>query len=187
MNYLKKVFKFQETFLMAIGPDVKHVETLETRQLRIKLLFEELMELAEASDCKGTFHSLCTQVFREYCTGGLEGIKGHKCPPDGDNVDRVEELDALCDLQYVLTGKIISSGLHEVFDEAFKRVHKNNMEKAHVSIVHVKNTISHKKLNPENCKIITIDNETYLLHNESGKLVKPHDHKKVDLSDLLED
>jgi predicted HAD superfamily Cof-like phosphohydrolase len=176
MNYLKKVFEFQETFLMAIGPDINHVESLETRQLRIKLLFEELHELAEASDVRHTFQKLCHETLSNDA----------KDWADGDNVDRVEELDALCDLQYVLTGKIVSSGLWPVFDEAFKRVHKNNMEKAHVSIRHMEDTAIHKNLMISKCKMIKISDDVYLLHNESGKLVKPHDHKKVDLSDLLE-
>jgi hypothetical protein len=43
-----------------------------------------------------------------------------------------------------------------------------------------------KKIDIAKCKMIKINDDVYLLHNESGKLVKPHDHEKVDLSDLLE-
>lgn len=177
MNYLKKVMKFQETFLMAIGPDVSHVESRTNRQLRIRLLFEELEELAEASDVMETFTDLCDGV-----SSNEENLRKE----DGDDVDRVEELDALCDLQYVLTGKIISSGLYDVFDEAFKRVHKNNMKKAHVSLDHALDTVKAKKLDKDKTSIIEVDEEIYLLQSESGKLVKPHDHEKVDLTDLLE-
>lgn len=40
-----------------------------------------------------------------------------------------EILDALVDMQYVLTGTIIAQGMSDVFNEAFMRVHRANMAK----------------------------------------------------------
>jgi predicted HAD superfamily Cof-like phosphohydrolase len=43
--------------------------------------------------------------------------------------DKVEVLDALCDLRYVLEGTILECGMQDVFDEAFEEVHQSNMSK----------------------------------------------------------
>lgn len=44
--------------------------------------------------------------------------------------NEVEILDALMDLQYVLTGAILACGMQGVVNEAFTRVHRSNMSKA---------------------------------------------------------
>lgn len=41
----------------------------------------------------------------------------------------LEVLDALVDLQYVLSGTVVAFGFHGLFDEAFKEVHASNMSK----------------------------------------------------------
>lgn len=69
--------------------------------------------------------------------------------------DIVEVLDALVDMQYVLNGTILSHGLQHVFDEAYNRVHENNMTKRPFK----KNTL--------------------------GKVIKPKGFKPVNLSDLV--
>lgn len=43
--------------------------------------------------------------------------------------DKVETLDALIDLQYVLDGAFLSLGFHDVKDAAFAEVHASNMSK----------------------------------------------------------
>lgn len=40
-----------------------------------------------------------------------------------------EVLDALVDLQYVLSGTIIEFGLQHIFEDAFREVHSSNMTK----------------------------------------------------------
>ena len=50
-----------------------------------------------------------------------------------DAIDRGElhqQLDALCDLLYVVYGTAIAMGMGDVIDEAFRRVHESNMAKA---------------------------------------------------------
>lgn len=170
MNYIEKVREFHQTFEHPIGSLDKE-EPLKIRQLRIKLLFEELQELAEASDCMETFENLCKNQFV-----GLDD----KMVQDGDNVDRVEELDALCDIQYVLSGKILTSGLHEVFDKNFDLVHQNNMRKAHLNALHILETVRAKGWKEGEYSIIQRDGR-FLLLDKDGKLTKPHDHKKVKL------
>ena len=109
------VAEFHRTFNHPIAQKLGE-ETLETRQLRIKLLFEELQELAEATGCESTFGNHCQDI-------PIFGM-------DHNNVNHVEELDALCDLQVVLDGKLLTSGHWKHFDVAFTEVHRSNMSKA---------------------------------------------------------
>lgn len=176
---LQQVAEFHSTFEhpIAEGPYAK--ESLKIRQLRIKLLFEELAELAEASDCKGTMEKLCLQYAQ---TISLQ--------TDGDNVDKTEELDALCDIQYVLNGKILTSGLHSIFDNAFDTVHHNNMAKVHRDKAHAEETIRVLKSRPQHGPVeysIAERNGAVILLNDHGKVLKPHDHTKVklDIQELL--
>lgn len=46
------------------------------------------------------------------------------------NNDMVEIADALCDLQYVLSGAVLEFGLAEKFSELFEEVQRSNMSKA---------------------------------------------------------
>ena len=74
---------------------------------------------------------------------------------DGNKVDI---LDALVDQMYVLLGTINFHGMQDIFNEAFDRVHKNNMTKF------------------PNGKV---------LRNPDGKILKPEGFKAVDLKDLI--
>lgn len=121
---LDMVAEFHRTFGHPIANEVGD-ETLEIRQLRIKLLFEELEELAEATDCHETFHKLCGDEVES----NLQHLEIGGDLKDGDNVDHVAELDALCDLQVVLDGKFLTSGHWKVKNEAFAEVHRSNMSK----------------------------------------------------------
>lgn len=164
---LEQVKQFHEVFDHRIG-NINELEPLAVRQLRIKLLFEELQELAEASDCMETFDNLCDEVTYET-----------KYPSkDGDNVNQIEELDALCDLQYVLNGKIITAGMHDIFDKNFDLVHQNNMAKAHTDS---KEALTTAMVTPGNTKVVQ-HGDYHVVTNLHGKVIKPHNHVKVQLS-----
>lgn len=60
-----------------------------------------------------------------------------------DNNDLVEVADALCDLQYVLSGAILEFGLAEKFEGLFSEVHRSNMSKACVSMEEAEATVAH--------------------------------------------
>ena len=175
----EKVKEFHELFEHPIGTDPNCVEPLKIRQLRIKLLFEELQELAVASDVQGTFGELCTKALNEEFDENETGYQ------DGDVVDKVEELDAITDIQYVLDGKKLTSGLHTITEEAFNLVHANNMKKAHTSLEHMLETIHTNKWSTFDYSKKENPDGTVLLFNADGKLTKPHDHKKVDLTFLF--
>ena len=46
-----------------------------------------------------------------------------------ENNDKIETLDALIDLQYVLDGAFLSFGMQDVKEAAFNEVHRSNMSK----------------------------------------------------------
>ena len=62
-----------------------------------------------------------------------------------DDNNLVEVADALCDLQYVLSGAILEFGLGEKFKELFDEVHRSNMSKACKTIEEANATIAHYK------------------------------------------
>jgi predicted HAD superfamily Cof-like phosphohydrolase len=179
---LEMVKEFHELFEHPVGKDFTHVEPLKIRQLRIKLLFEELEELAVAGDVRETFFNLCNDHMNENRQRG--GDNGDCDHIDGDNVDKKEELDAITDLQYVLDGKKLTSGLHALTKEAFELIHENNMKKAHIDQEHAVATIKHINLDKGVWETVA-KNGKVLLYNPDGKLTKPWDHDKVDLSKLL--
>ncbi len=167
---LEQVKEFHEMFNHLIG-NLNDLEPIDIRQLRVKLLFEELLELSVASDCKKTMYDLCNN------------INISKEDVDGDNVDKIEELDALCDIQYVLNGKILTSGLYSCFDNNFDIVHENNMTKLHNSVEHAEETIRSYNKNSDSLSYKHVKDKVIVL-NDSGKVIKPFDHKKVKLNIL---
>jgi predicted HAD superfamily Cof-like phosphohydrolase len=60
-----------------------------------------------------------------------------------DDNDMVEIADALCDLQYVLSGAVLEFGLGEKFKALFDEVHRSNMSKACKTIDEANQTIAH--------------------------------------------
>lgn len=83
--------------------------------------------------------------------------------------NKVEILDSLVDQMYVLCGTIVSHGMQHIFQEAFNRVHENNMSKL----------VDGKPL------INEIGTEHYDPSKPIGKVLKPKAYKPVDLTDLI--
>lgn len=176
-KYIEQVREFHETFEHPIGADSSHNEPLKIRQLRIKLLFEELTELAEAGDVKKTMATLCEQFLYK-----LSQEMDYSVLIDGDNVNKLEELDALADIQYVLSGKILTSGLHSIFDAAFDLVHQNNMSKGHDTKEEAMKTAEALQDGKDNWCTIIERNGKHIVYNRDKKVIKPWNHKKVELS-----
>lgn len=80
-----------------------------------------------------------------------------------DAGDQEEILDALVDMQYVLSGTINACGMREIFNEAFLRVHMANMNKVLAPSRHAS-----KRDSPHD-------------------VIKPEGWRKPDFSDLVKD
>jgi len=73
--------------------------------------------------------------------------------------DKVELIDSLADQLYVLFGTINAHGMQNIIEEAFNRVHANNMTK--------------------------IGPDGKVIRNAAGKILKGPNFVPVDLSDLV--
>ena len=60
-----------------------------------------------------------------------------------DNNDLVEVIDALADLQYVLSGAVLEFGLGEKFADVFAEVQRSNMSKACSSLQEAEATVEY--------------------------------------------
>lgn len=173
-KYIETVREFHEVFNHPIN-EVNQEIPLNVRQLRVKLIFEELQELSVASDVTETFLSLCQEVINK-----KENII------DGDNVNKVEELDALCDLQYVLSGGIISLGHSQNFDKAFENVHDSNMSKMCSNMKEALDTIqfyvSEKGETESNMQIKPKGTKYIVSRVSDNKILKNVYYKKTNLN-----
>ena len=120
MNREEKVAVFNKIMGQPVGIDPKSVP-LKLRQLAIRLIFEELRELAEASGVKQTFVLLCNPVSEKGFTAS---------EVDGDVKDQVLQLDGLADVQYTLSWAVNVLGYPEVFQAAFEEACRSNDSKA---------------------------------------------------------
>lgn len=91
-------------------------------------------------------YNLMSEENREYFVACLQ-----------DN--KVEILDALIDMAYILFGTVASHGMTEEFIEGFELVHQNNMTK--------------------------VQEDGKVLKNPEGKVLKPTGYTPVNLSSLL--
>jgi predicted HAD superfamily Cof-like phosphohydrolase len=125
-NYINKVKEFMN---LCEQPVVKQPTIMpeDRNKLRIALIFEELKEYAEASGLEDYFYELSNEALNE--NGFSTNLYKEDFANERGLVNLTEQLDALCDLQYVLSGTILENGFTNIFDEAFDEVHRSNMSK----------------------------------------------------------
>lgn len=112
-------------FMLAAGqacPNTPTCSDEQTRILRVRLLLEEVLELADAS-------GVCLSVGMNYCPStGLRDLGDFEIyHHDINQPNLVEMADALADINYVSYGAAVAYGLDmESLDQA---VHDSNMTK----------------------------------------------------------
>ncbi len=117
MRSIDLVREFHETFDQPVRT-TPCVDDEGTNYLRVRLIYEELRELAEA---------LGFSMPRVE-----DAIQGNGFPSctRGFDLDRaVAVLDALTDIQYTLDGTVVSLGFTDYIDDAMIEVHRSNMSK----------------------------------------------------------
>lgn len=101
--------------------------------------------------------------------------------------DKTEILDALCDLQYVLSGAILELGFGKVFDEAFQDVHDSNMSKACISSTEAQMTVD-KYMREGVETYFQKSGDKFLIYRTSdGKVLKSINYQVVDLKYYTDD
>lgn len=174
-KYIEDVAQFHKTFGHPIN-DKKDAIDLKTRQLRNKLIFEENEELAEASDVRKTFYELCKAYIEKYEANPVE---------DGDNVDKVEELDALGDIQYVLSGGVLALGHQENFDDAFQDIQDSNMSKGCKNQQEADDTQKHYADKGVESYVVERDGLLIVLRKEDDKVLKNRHYTPTSLEQFV--
>jgi predicted HAD superfamily Cof-like phosphohydrolase len=100
--------------------------------------------------------------------------------------DIVEVADALCDLQYVLSGAVLEFGLGYMFAELFDEVHRSNMSKACPTLEDAEKTIAHYEALGQPSHYVLQDNGTYLIYRtEDNKTLKSISYSPANLGDII--
>jgi predicted HAD superfamily Cof-like phosphohydrolase len=102
------------------------------------------------------------------------------------NNDIVEVADALCDIQYVLSGAVLEFGLGDKFRELFDEVQRSNMSKACATVEEAEATVKHYTLKGFEC-YHKKDGDRYLVYRTAdNKTLKNINYSPADLKTILE-
>lgn len=104
-----------------------------------------------------------------------------------DDNDMVEIADALCDIQYVLSGAVLEFGLGDKFKTLFDEVQRSNMSKTCASLEEAEATVKHYKENKDTDSYIVKEGEVYLVYRKGdNKTLKSVNYSPADLKGILE-
>jgi predicted HAD superfamily Cof-like phosphohydrolase len=103
------------------------------------------------------------------------------------NRDIVEVADALCDLQYVLSGAILEFGLGEIFNDLFQEVQRSNMSKACNTLEEAERTIQHyKKTENTEAYCKECDGKFLVYRTSDNKTLKSIEYSPANLKSILQ-
>ena len=103
------------------------------------------------------------------------------------NQDIVEVADALCDIQYVLSGAILEFGLGEKFAELFNEVQRSNMSKACRSEDEARATVeNYRKRDNTECYYKEVDGKWLVYRTADNKTIKSINYSPANLSGIIE-
>jgi len=102
--------------------------------------------------------------------------------------DIVEVADALCDIQYVLSGAVLEFGLGEKFKALFDEVQRSNMSKACSSEEEAKETVRfYENERNTSCYYKKEDGKWLVYRNGDNKTLKSINYSPADLKRILEE
>jgi predicted HAD superfamily Cof-like phosphohydrolase len=100
--------------------------------------------------------------------------------------DIVGVADALCDIQYVLSGAILEFGLGDKFKELFDEVQRSNMSKACNSEDEAKATVEHyRKKDGTECYYVQKESKWLVYRSSDNKTIKSVGYSPADLDSIL--
>ncbi|MGN0002383.1 MAG: hypothetical protein ACI35V_03010 [Sphingobacterium composti] len=101
--------------------------------------------------------------------------------------DIVEIADALCDIQYVLSGAVLEFGLGDKFNSLFEEVQRSNMSKACKSIEEAEATMKYYKEEKGVDSYYKEVDGLYLVFREGdNKTLKSINYSPADLKSIIE-
>lgn len=102
------------------------------------------------------------------------------------NKDIVEVADALCDLQYVLSGAILEFGLGDKFKALFDEVQRSNMSKTCTDEEEAKQTVAHYlKKDGTECYYQQEGKHWLVYRKSDNKTIKSINYSPADLEKIL--
>lgn len=103
-----------------------------------------------------------------------------------NNKNLVEVADALCDIQYVLSGAILEFGLGEKFRDLFDEVQRSNMSKSCSSEDEAKRSVKHYKENENTpCYYKKVNGKYMVYRQNDNKTLKSISYSPADLKSIL--
>lgn len=99
--------------------------------------------------------------------------------------DLTEVADALCDLQYVLSGAVLEFGLADKFSELFDEVQRSNMSKACKTAQEAEETVAHYQNKGVPCFYEEADGHYLVYRTEDRKTLKSIYYSPADLKGIL--
>lgn len=104
-----------------------------------------------------------------------------------ENGDMVEIADALCDIQYVLSGAVLEFGLGEKFRELFDEVQRSNMSKSCHSVEEAEATVQYYQENRgQDCYYKEVDGHYLVYRTKDNKTLKSINYSPADLKRILD-
>lgn len=104
-----------------------------------------------------------------------------------DDKDMVEIADALCDIQYVLSGAVLEFGLGDKFRELFDEVQRSNMSKTCATLEEAEATMAHYKATKGVESYCEKSGDAYLVFRKpDNKTLKSINYSPADLKSILE-
>lgn len=104
-----------------------------------------------------------------------------------DNMDILEVADALCDIQYVLSGAVLEFGLGDKFKKLFCEVHRSNMSKACNSQKEALMTLSYyKKKDGTEGHYKEVDGKWIVYRRGDNKVLKSINYSPANLKKIIE-
>jgi len=177
-NYIESVREFHQLFNHPINTHNGTEVDRKTAVLRMNLLFEEIHELSVALGVESDFIANCV----EKTANSKEDVRA-------DSVDRVEIIDALADIQYVLSGAVLALGFTDSFDTVFDEVHRSNMTKLCSTIDEAQQTkewyITEKGFSADDVSIKTNGNKFIVYRVSDNKILKNKFYSSADIKKLI--
>ena len=102
--------------------------------------------------------------------------------------DLVEVADALCDIQYVLSGAILEFGLGESFKDLFDEVQRSNMSKSCKTSEEAEATVKfYEEKDGTECFINEVDGHFLVYRKSDNKTLKSINYSPANLKQILQD
>lgn len=100
--------------------------------------------------------------------------------------DLVEIADALCDIQYVLSGAVLEFGMKDKFNDLFEEVQRSNMSKACKTEEEAHATQAHYKEKGVESYVKEVDGLYLVYRTSDNKTLKSVNYSPADLKSILE-